>query len=206
MGRTASTPASVRWPRVQVSRQPYERATVETAAAIRDRLTTGAQTVLVDTKGQVLELSDADLVGSGQGWTLRIVGPSNVRIHLQRPLPRTAQLIATDASFVEATGHVTLHAYIRATVHAFDHCVVYARNRATVLACDQASVSAQDEVEVFAYDWARVRAKGNSTAVCAGMGELFLEDQASGLVSSGVVVGGPSQGNVGPLSTEDAIQ
>lgn len=199
MGRTASTPASARWPRVQVSRQQYERAAVDTAAAIRQRLTTGAKTVLVDTKGKVLELADADLVGAGQSWTLRIVGPSNARIHLQAPLPRTAQLIATDASFVEATGHVTLHAYTRATVHAFDHCVVYARNRATVLACDQASVNAQDEVEVFAYDRARVHAKDNATAVCAGMGELFVEDQASGLASANVTVGGPSQGNVGEL-------
>lgn len=197
MERIAWTPA-----RAQVRSSPYERAAVNTTAAIRKRLRTGAKTVLVDTDGQVLELADADFVAAGQSWTLRIVGQSKVRIHLQKPLPRTAQLIATDASFVEATGHVALHAYTRATVHAFDHCVVYARNRVTVLACDQSSVSAQDEVEVFAYDLARVRAKGHSRAVCAGMGELFLEDQASGLVSASVEVGGPSQGNVGPLPTE----
>ncbi|WP_051461408.1 hypothetical protein [Tomitella biformata] len=203
MARIASTPARER---AQVRSSPYERAAVNTTAAIRKRLKTGAKTVLVDTDGQVLELTDADLVAAGQSWTLRIVGQSQVRIHLQKPLPRTAQLVATDASFVEVTGHVAVHAYTRATVHAFDHCVVYARNRVTVLACDQASVNAQDEAEVFAYDKARVRAKGHSVAVCAGIGELFLEDQASGIVSSGVAVGGPSQGNASPFPTEDVIQ
>lgn len=197
MARAA--PASAPWIRVKVSRQQYGGVAVSTSAAIRRQLKKGAQTVLVDTEGQVLELDDKDFVSAGQSWVLRIVGSSNVRIHLQRPLPRTAQLIATDASFVEATGHVTIHAYTRATVHAFDHCVVYARNRVRVLVCDEVSVSAEDEVEVFAYDVARVRAKGYSTAVCDGSGELFVEDQASGLASANVTVGGPSQGNVGEL-------
>lgn len=194
--RTAPILTAVPRPRVQVSCRKHKPAVVRTTASIRRQLKTGARIVHVDTEGQIIELTDTDLVGAGQSWTLRIVGRSSVRIHLETPLPRTAQLVATDASFVEITGRVALHAYTRATVHAFDRCAVYARNRTTVLVCDKASVSAQDEVEVFGYDLSRVRAKDCSTVVCAGDGELFVEDQASGLVSVGVTVGGSAWRNV----------
>lgn len=193
---TKTAPTLSRRPRVRVSRQQHGRPIVRTSAAIRRQLKAGAQTVIVDTGGKVIDLADADLAGAGQSWTLRIIGRSSVRIHLETPLPRTAQLIATDASFVEMTGLVALHAYTRATVHAFDRCTVYARNRTTVLVCDEATVSAQDDAEVFGYDSARVLAKGRSTAVCVGDGELFVEDEASGLASVGVTVGGPARGYV----------
>lgn len=183
------------WPTVLVSRREHPDA-VSTAAGLRRRLRAGAQTVAIDTAGELIELADADLAGSTRPWTLRITGSTRARISLELPLPRSTQIMATDASFVEMTGPVVLHAYTRATVHAFGRGTVYARGRSTVLACDHTEVSAQEEAEVFGYDWARIRAQGRSRAVCVGVGELYVEGQVSGLVADTVAVQGPARANV----------
>lgn len=184
-------------PRVLVSRTLDEpRKVSRTADSVRDRLRTGAQLVLVATGDQIIELSDKELAGAGQQWTLRIVGMSRVRIHMSTPLPATAQIVATDRSFVEVTGHVTVHAYTHATVHAFDECTVHARNVAVVSACDSSAVVAVDDTVITAYDSARVYASDRARVIAADSTSVHLSGDAHASVVRGVRVTGPARSNL----------
>lgn len=184
-------------PRVLVSRQADSIQRVSrNADSVRARLKNGEQLVILSTGDDVVELTDKELRGAGQSWVLRIVGRSNVRIRLTTPLPRTAQIVATDRAFVEATGCVTVHAYMHANVHAFDECVVRARNFAQVSACDFTQVDAIDEVTVFAFDQARVRAGGQVRVSAIDQTSVHLLETAHASVRRGVRVTGPSRSNL----------
>ncbi|MBP2527535.1 MULTISPECIES: hypothetical protein [Rhodococcus] len=183
-------------PRVLVSLAQDEPKVSRNADSIRDRLKNGAKLVVVNTGAETIDLTDKDLVGSGQDWTLRITGTSSVRIHLTTPLPANAQIVATDTSFVEATGHVTVHAYTRATVHAFDQCTVHARNHAVVSVCDWASALAVDDAVISAYDTARVNASGRAQVTAGDSTSVHLSESARASVCRGVRVTGPARANL----------
>ncbi|WP_404316384.1 hypothetical protein [Prescottella equi] len=185
-------------PQVLVSRvgdQPAVKVS-RNANVVRQRLAAGASLVVIDTGGETIELGDKELRDASQDWTLRIIGTSKVRIHRSAPLPRTAQIVATDGSFVEITGHVTLHAYTHTTVHAFDKCTVHARNNTTVSACDAVTVIAVDEATVMAYDTAHVHASGRAVVTAGDRTSIHLDEAARASVQRSVVVTGPARLNL----------
>lgn len=187
-----------RHPQVLVSRigdQPTIKVSRD-ANAVRQRLAAGAAVVVIDTGAETIELGDKELRGACQDWTLRIIGKSKVHIHRSTPLPRTAQIVATDGSFVEITGHVTLHAYTHATVHAFDKCTVHARNNTTVSACDDVTVVAVDQATVIAYDTAHVHASGRAVVTAGDLTSVHLDEAARASAERSVSVTGPARLNL----------
>lgn len=194
-------------PRVLVSRSADTNKNISrNADSVRTRLKNGARIVTVAGGEQPIELSDKDLIGSNQEWTLRIIGKSNVRIHLSAPLPENIHIVATDSSFVEVTGKVTIHAYTHATVHAFDECAVHARNFATVSVCDSALAVAVDDAVVTAYDRARVRAAGSARITAVDHTSVHLCEAAHASVCRGVRVTGPSRTNLYAVRAEGRTQ
>lgn len=110
--KTASQ-STHRHPRVCVSRVQAPSHISRDADSIRERLRSGAKTVVVDTAGQLIELDDKTFASAGDEWTLRFTAGSQARIHLDSPLPATAHIVATDATTVEVTGQVHVWAYTR---------------------------------------------------------------------------------------------
>lgn len=158
MGRKKTASQSThRHPRVYVSRVQTPPRISRNTDSIRERLRSGAKTVVVDTAGQLIELDDKTFASAGDEWTLRFTAGSQARIHLDSPLPATAHIVATDATTVEVTGQVHVWAYTHATVTAFDRCKVIAHNHAFIRACDHSTVWADDNVVVYAYDEATVK-------------------------------------------------
>ncbi|MFV9454723.1 hypothetical protein ACNJ7E_14910 [Rhodococcus sp. NM-2] len=179
------------------ARQQRTEQVSRNSDSVRERLRTGATTVVVDTAGSEIELDDRTFAKAKTNeWTIRIIGTSLVRIHLDTPLPETAQIVATDAARLQITGRVRLYAYTNTVVDAFDDCIVIARNHAGINACDSAQVNATDSAFVNAYDNAVVYAEGDAVVHASGNAHLVLRDGARATTERGVTVHGPSRKNV----------
>ncbi|MDI9938804.1 hypothetical protein QM806_25790 [Rhodococcus sp. IEGM 1351] len=179
------------------ARQQRTEQVSRNSDSVRERLRTGATTVVVDTAGSEIELDDRTFAKAKTNqWIIRIIGTSLVRIHLDTPLPETAQIVATDAARLQITGQVRLYAYTNTVVDAFDHCVVIARNHAGINACDNTQINATDNTFVHAYDSAVVYAEGDAVVHASGNTHLVLRDSARATTQRGVTVQGPSRKNV----------
>ncbi|QSE88061.1 hypothetical protein JWS13_05240 (plasmid) [Rhodococcus pseudokoreensis] len=193
---TSQTKAKAR-PRRSPTRQQRTAQVSKNSDSVRERLRTGTTSVVVDTAGSEIDLDDRTFAKARTDeWTIRIIGTSLVRIHLDTPLPETAQIVATDAARLQITGHVRLYAYTNTIVDAFDHCGVIARNHATINACDNAQVNATDSTFVNAYDNAVVYAEGDAVVHAGGNTHLVLSENARATTQRGVTVHGPSRKNV----------
>ncbi|WP_054247825.1 hypothetical protein [Rhodococcus opacus] len=179
------------------ARQQRTEQVSRNSDSVRERLRTGATTVVVDSAGSEIELDDRTFAKAKTNeWTIRIIGTSLVRIHLDTPLPETAQIVATDAARLQITGRVRLFAYTNTVVDAFDDCIVIARNHAGINACDNTQINATDNTFVCAYDSAVVYAEGDAVVHASGDAHLVLRDNARATTQRGVTVQGPSRGNV----------